>query len=283
MLVTIGDFSRMTHLSIKALRHYHEVGLLEPAEVDPSSGYRLYQATQVPTAQVIRRFRDLGMPVEEVKAVLDAPDVETRNKVIVAHLERMEAQLEETRSTVASLRAVLEAPVATREVTYQRFGPATALAISDEITVDEFVGWWGGVFEELHVALEDLRLPRVGPNAALYPSEFFEWEKGAVVAFIPVDRSSKGSSGGSPPRAGRASLIELPPVELAVMVHEGSYEDIDTTYGALGLVVAERAIGVEGPIMERYLVSPFETQEESSYRTEVCWPVFQTAVPAVGY
>ena len=32
----IGDFSRMTHLSIKALRHYHEVGVLVPAEVDPS-------------------------------------------------------------------------------------------------------------------------------------------------------------------------------------------------------------------------------------------------------
>lgn len=39
-LITIGDFSRMTHLSVKALRHYHDVGLLEPVEVDPSSGYR---------------------------------------------------------------------------------------------------------------------------------------------------------------------------------------------------------------------------------------------------
>ena len=47
VLVTIGDFSRMTHLSVKALRHYHDVGLLEPAQVDTASGYRLYQASQV--------------------------------------------------------------------------------------------------------------------------------------------------------------------------------------------------------------------------------------------
>ena len=89
----IGDFSRMTHLSVKALRHYHDVGLLQPADVDRSSGYRMYEATQVPLAQVIRRFRDLGMPVEQVRSMLEAPDVETRNKVIVAHLEHMEDQI----------------------------------------------------------------------------------------------------------------------------------------------------------------------------------------------
>src|SRR4029078_8643175 len=62
--VTIGDFSRMTHLSVKALRHYHEIGLLEPVAVSPESGYRLYDVDQVPTAQVIRRLKDLGMPLD---------------------------------------------------------------------------------------------------------------------------------------------------------------------------------------------------------------------------
>jgi len=71
VLLTIGEFSRMTHLSVKALRHYHDVGLLEPANIDNSSGYRLYAATQVPTAQLIRRFRDLEMPLEDVRSVLD--------------------------------------------------------------------------------------------------------------------------------------------------------------------------------------------------------------------
>ena len=51
MQLSIGDFSRMTYLSIKALRHYHELGLLEPADVDPRTGYRLYDTAQVPTAQ----------------------------------------------------------------------------------------------------------------------------------------------------------------------------------------------------------------------------------------
>src|SRR5579862_3608739 len=56
VLVPIGDFSRMTHLSVKTLRFYHDQGLLEPARIDPSSGYRFYDPGQVPVAQVIRRL-----------------------------------------------------------------------------------------------------------------------------------------------------------------------------------------------------------------------------------
>src|SRR5215469_5263797 len=106
-LLGIGDFARMTFLSVKALRHYHEVGLLPPAEIDPDSGYRRYRLEQVPTAQVIRRLRELGMSLDEVRAVIEAPDVGVRNAAIGAHLRRMEDELEETRETVRSLRLLL--------------------------------------------------------------------------------------------------------------------------------------------------------------------------------
>jgi DNA-binding transcriptional MerR regulator len=70
--VSVGRFATMTHLSVKTLRHYHQVGLLEPAEVDPETGYRYYTLEQLPTAQLIRRLRDLRMPVADVRAVLVA-------------------------------------------------------------------------------------------------------------------------------------------------------------------------------------------------------------------
>ncbi len=91
--LSIGDFSRITHLSVKTLRRYHEAGLLEPAEIDPSSGYRYYTSAQVPTAQVIRRFRDLGMPVREVGEIVRTEDPEARSALIARHLERLEGQL----------------------------------------------------------------------------------------------------------------------------------------------------------------------------------------------
>src|ERR1700730_4146205 len=95
--VTIGDFSRASHLSVKTLPHSHDVGLLEPSEIDPDNGYRYYSEDQIPAAQVIRRLRGLQMPGAPVKFVLAAPDSDTRNRLIVAHLNQLEHELAQTR------------------------------------------------------------------------------------------------------------------------------------------------------------------------------------------
>ena len=62
-MLTIGDFSRATLLTIKTLRHYHDTGLLEAAEVDTHTGYRRYLTSQIPQALMIKRFRELRMPL----------------------------------------------------------------------------------------------------------------------------------------------------------------------------------------------------------------------------
>jgi DNA-binding transcriptional MerR regulator len=266
--LAIGDFSRMTHLSVKALRHYHDVGLLAPAEIDPASGYRFYQPAQLPTAQVIRRFRDLGMPLDEIRAVLTAPDMAARNALMVAHMQRMESQLATTQAAVASLRLLLAGPPAPMPVEH-RFAPATlALAIAEHVTAAEIEQWWPEAFGELDAALRQAGVTASGPRGALYPAELFELEAGEFVVFIPVPAEVAVS--------GRVRMREIPAAELAVAVHRGAYADLDQTYSALGTYVAEREIGVDGPIRELYLVSPFETADESRHVTEVCWPVFQT-------
>jgi DNA-binding transcriptional MerR regulator/effector-binding domain-containing protein len=271
VLLSIGDFSRMTHLSVKALRHYHDLGLLEPADVDRFTGYRSYDATQVPTAQVIRRLRDLGMPLEQVQAVLNAPDLEIRNKEIATHLNRMEEQLEQTRATVAGLRALLEAPAARQPVEFRAIPATPALAVRGMVTVAEFGPWWMSAFGDLYAAVDRAGLTPAGPGGALYPAEIFTEEQGEVTAFVPVATAPAGPAG-----PGAPAVLEIPAVEAAVMLHEGGMDDLDRTYGALGTIVAERAIGVEGPIREYYLVGFRDTGDQSRHRTEVCWPVFQT-------
>src|ERR1700729_409678 len=98
--VSIGDFSVMSRLSRKALRHYHDLGLLEPAYVDPQSGYRFYDTNQVDRAHIIQRFRYLGMSIPDVKALLATDDVGERNDIITSHLRGMEEQLQQTQDTV---------------------------------------------------------------------------------------------------------------------------------------------------------------------------------------
>lgn len=265
--LSIGDFSRMTYLSVKALRRYHDMGLLVPAVVDSYSRFRYYDPAQVPVGQVIRRFRDLGMPLEQVKEVLRAPDAAARNELIVAHLQQMEKALEQTKQTVASLRALLERPAQPPiSVEYRSVSATRALTISEPVATDDFEDWWSSAFAELHGALAAAGALRTGPDAALYPGEFFEQERGEVVAFIPVAEAALAL-------AGRASLAEIPAAELAVTVHQGAFSEIDQAYGALGTFVAEREIGVRGPIREYYVA---DTGDVSEHRTEVCWPVFLT-------
>ena len=103
-VLAIGEFSRITHLSIKTLRRYHEAGLLEPAIVDRHTGYRYYSLEQVPTAQVIHCFRELGMPVREVGELVAITDPHARAAIISQHLRRVETQLDQTRAAVVSLR-----------------------------------------------------------------------------------------------------------------------------------------------------------------------------------
>lgn len=265
----IGDFSKMTYLSIRALRRYHEMGLLVPAVVDPATGYRYYEAAQVPAGQVIRRFRDLGMPLEQIKEVLGAPDGGIRNELIVAHLRHMEEALEQTQRTVTSLRSLLEqARPAPITVEYRTVPGTLALAITEPVAMAGIEAWWEAAFGELHAILRVEPGDRNGPDGALYPSEFFQDEQGNVTAFVPV----VGRSGPS----GRAQLVEIPGAELAVTVHRGAFSELDQAYGALGTFVAQGEIAVEGPIREHYLVTYEDTDDESQHRTEVCWPVFHT-------
>lgn len=270
-VVSIGDFSRMTHLSIKTLRHYHQVGLLTPAEVNPDTSYRYYTADQVPTAQVIRRFRDLGMPVDEVKAVLAAPDPAARGALITAHLDRLEGQLAQTQAAVASLRDLLQQPEAPITIEH-RSAPATlALAISETISVSDLGPWWTGALAELGAVLRGQRITAAGPPGGLYDTGLFADERGGATVFIPVTAPA--------PDRGRVRTVTIPAAELAVATHRGPHGDADRTYGALGRYVTGHAISVDGPVRESYLVAIGDTADESKWVTEIGWPVFRTAGP----
>src|SRR5260370_17787038 len=147
--LSIGDCSQMSLLSVKTRRCCHEAGLLQPAEGDPHTGYRYYATTQVPTAQVIRRFRELGMPVREVREVLAATDPQVRSALIAGHLERLENQLGQTQAAATSLRRLLQpaSPPTQRHIpTAAAITPAAIRATADH---SEVVAWYGPAVAQL--------------------------------------------------------------------------------------------------------------------------------------
>jgi DNA-binding transcriptional MerR regulator len=266
--VSIGDFSVMTSLSRKALRHYHDLGLLVPAHIDPHSGYRFYDTSQVDRAHIIRRFRYLGMAIPDVKSLLSTDDVGERNEIITAHLRRMEDQLQRTQDTVRGLGELLS-PARRQTRVEVRFEPQTTVwAITATIDVHDIGTWFVTASDQLSAVLRRSGTHPSGPVGGLYERELFTESRGEASVFIPTDNPI-------PPPGPVCSRV-LPATDVAMLTHLGtSHTDIDRSYGDLGTYVAEHLISDQGPIRERYLgaepghFAPFD-------RTEICWPIFGT-------
>ena len=268
--LTIGDFARATHMSVKTLRYYHRVGLLEPADVDAGTGYRRYTTTQIPAAQIIRRFRDLDMPVDEVRQVLAAPDLETRNELIAAHLNRLEEGLNRTQDAVSSLRDLLArpAPPGLGDIGRLRMGATPAAAISEAVDIEDAGPWYQGALGELYATIDAQNLSPDGPSGGIFATELFSHGLGQATLFVPCTGPVRSM--------GRVTSLVVPAAEFATIVHPGPHTDIDRAYGSLATYVTEHALAVEGPIREYYLTYRHDTQDSSQWRTQICWPIFHT-------
>ena len=268
--LSIGDFSRATHMTIKTLRHYHQVGLLEPAVVDPGTGYRRYSTVQIPVAQVISRLRELDMPLGEIRGVLSAPDLQARNERIAAHLSRLEEELGRTQSAVASLRDLLTPPrpgdVPAR-IELRSMPAVHAAAITDVVAAEESAAWLQGALGELHATLTAQDVPAAGPAGGIFADEVFTRHHGRVTIFVPC--------AGPVRPMGRVTSGPIPGVELAIIEHSGPPSDVDRAYGALAAYVARHALTVDSPIREYYLVGQRDTPDSALWRTEIGWPIFR--------
>jgi DNA-binding transcriptional MerR regulator len=261
-------------MSIKTLRHYHRVGLLEPADVDPHTMHRRYAMEQIPTAQVIRRFRDLDMPLDLIRAVLTAPDLQRRNTLIADYLGRLEKSLARTQNAVASLRDLLEqpTPAAPAGIGRRSVEAVPAAAISEAIGIEDALSWYQGALGELYATLAAQDVLAAGPGGGIFSSGLFTDERGQATVFVPCV--------GPVRPLGRVGPMVVPAAELATIVHYGPHTDIDRAYGSIATHVAQHALAVDGPIREYYLVGRHDTADESQWRTEVGWPVFRTGTAA---
>jgi len=265
--LTVGDFSRMTHLSVKTLHHYHQVGLLEPAQIDARNGYRYYSIDQIPAAQVIRRLRDLDMPIPDVKSVLAAPDSASRNALIAGHLDRLETELAQTREAVSSLRNLLRRPPTQAPVEHRTVPATPAVAIRQSVDRHHILAWWHQALDELHATVRAENLTQTGASGGLYTSDLYQHDHGHATVFIPVRDAVR--------TVGRVEPFLVPPAELAIITHHGPLDDVDLTYGELGSYVTRHEISVDGPLREYYLRDAHHGPDPNTWETDIGWPIFR--------
>ncbi len=106
-MIRIGDFSRLARVSIRALRHYEDEGLLRPVHVDARNGYRYYDARQLAALHRIKALRDLGLPVREIRELAQGDD-RAMGELLRTHRARLQGSVAEASAQLRQLDALLQ-------------------------------------------------------------------------------------------------------------------------------------------------------------------------------
>jgi DNA-binding transcriptional MerR regulator/effector-binding domain-containing protein len=252
---------------VKALRLYHETGLLVPSGVDPDTGYRAYSPAQLTDAALIRVLRDVGVSLQDIGVVLDARDVDLVRKVLTEQAERFQAGLDAVDRLVDEIG--LDEEPDDSGVVLRRESAHTVLAVDgsplladlgpfllrSERTLREAASSSGAVVEDCF--------------GACYPPPLDDRQE--VMAFLPISAPVL-----VPPelRSVNVRVDELPPGDVAALEHHGSYAELESCYRRLGLWVALHARPAEHPVRERYVTPLAEAlANPNAPVTELLWPV----------
>ena len=268
-MLKIGEFSKLSRVSVRMLRHYDEIGLLKPAEIDRFTDYRYYREDQLPTAGRIAALKDMGFSLADIVKILaiydDREQLEqffsarqrelellsrdTANKLTLLDAARKRLRKEENMEYNVTVKTIPARYAATVHMTIPRY--------EDEGMV------WGVLREET----SRMKLTEADPClcAAAYLDGEYKEEDVEIMAWKTVK--------GSYPDTEHVKFLTLPEVTVASCTYRGSYERIVDVYAAVVAWLEANGYEPAGPMFNIYHVSPHETRNPEEYVTEVCYPV----------
>lgn len=246
----IADFSRLTRVTVKMLRHYDEIGLLRPRLVDPATGYRYYSADQLPRLNRIIALKDLGFSLEQVAVLLDErlPLDALRGMLRLRQAEleeRMAAdrlrlgQIEERLREIAQEETPSPFDVVVRPV-------APLLVAAIRATVPHMGRPIAELFDtlEAYVATRRARSAEAPPLMLLHDADYREQDLDVEVA-VPITAPI--------PPAPPIQVFALPGAAMACVVYTGGYARTAEALQAILRAAAAAGQSVAGPIREVYL------------------------------
>jgi DNA-binding transcriptional MerR regulator len=263
MLMPIGQFASLTGLTVKALRHYDEIGLLRPERVDPETGYRLYAPSQLHSARLVRRLRALDVPLEEIRVVLEGGDLRA---VLSAQLERIEARAERDALMADELRRLIggEEDIVPKDVLYRievkEIPERDVMVIRERVRSAELPAWMSAAMAELfEYAGEQGIGPPFGASVAV-DDDFVDAEAGLPVA---SPREPKG----------RIEARHEPAYRALVALQRGPYDAVHGVHRALWAAITDQGIEPAGEPRTVYLSDPADSLDPADNLVEVVWPV----------
>lgn len=197
--MTIGEFATRTRLSPKALRIYADLGLVVPAEVDPASGYRRYQESQLERARLVALLRRLDMPLADIADVIDR-DPAAAADAVTRWWEREEVVLTERRALIVYIQSRLkgEGEPPMREVSTRAIPERKVASVSRHVTIAEAEAFFAETFPRLRALSSGL--PGIeGVPYVVYYGEVTQDSDGPVELCRPVASDTpEGPVAGSP-------------------------------------------------------------------------------------
>jgi DNA-binding transcriptional MerR regulator len=263
-LIPIGQFSLLTRLTVRALRLYDKLGILVPAHVDPDTGYRYYTAEQAQVASEIGRLREIDLPLEEIRDVLETPVQIARTLEI--HASRLRQRRDESERALDLLRAIkegvqpLNVPIEIREVR-----PTRGISIEVKTRMDQIGAAFGEAMPKLVNVLQAHGM-RGGYDFAAYPDEEFDPQNMSVVIGISSDADLAPQEDGIAIRefgGGRSIVVTL----------NGPYDAMSQAWQEGWAYLAEHGYERRGTAYELYRVGMAESQNPAEFETDIIIPI----------
>jgi DNA-binding transcriptional MerR regulator/DNA gyrase inhibitor GyrI len=263
-LIPIGQFSLLTRLTVRALRLYDKEGILVPAHVDPDTGYRYYTPEQAQDALHIGQLRQIDLPLDDIRTVLETPVQLTRS--LELHASRLRGRRDDAERALDLLRAIqkgiepLNVPIEVRETR-----PTRGISIEMKTSIDEIGARFGEAMPRLVEVLHAHGV-KGGNDFAAYPDEEFDPQNMSIVIGISTDADIAPQDDGIQIRefgGGRSVVATL----------EGPYDAMSQTWQEAWAYVAEQGLERRGTAYELYRVGMAESQNPAEFVTDVVIPI----------
>ncbi len=249
-MLKIGEFSRLSRVSVRMLRHYDRLGLLTPSQVDPLTNYRYYSAGQLPRLNRILALQELGFSLEQIGELLneDVPAEQLRGMLrlkraeVEQSIQAEQARLAQIEARIRQMEAQAGAPlydIVVRSVRSELVALRRAIVPDDEHIQ--------AMFHEVEAYVADHGDARADepPFTIYHDADYCERDIDAEVA-VPVKFPIPGNES--------IQVSELPGLrEAACVVHTGAYATLYLAYNALLRWLESSGYQMAGPIREVYL------------------------------
>lgn len=265
----IGQFSRITRVTVKALRFYEEEGLIRPCHVDAATGYRYYDSTQLPVMHRIVALKQCGFSIPEIRMLLAGKNT----AALFAERRRdLEAQSRETGRQLASINHYLDTMGKETTVRYEVVMKELprVLVYSKRFTVDSYDSY----FTEIPKIGEEVAAANPDLQCATDPAYcFIMYHDGEYREHdIDVEYCEAVTRIGVETGDIQFKIIERVP-QAACVLHRGPYRCLGAAYAAVFRWIEDNGLTACAPPRESYIDGIWNKSDEAEWLTEVQVPV----------